>query len=104
MILIQFRSKQELIQNDNNNKCNPNPMFNIVQVCKSRSTSQQSNLLMKIDRKIEHSDWQPYNKQQLKLKVQRKVTTQQTVLFELVLIGWFKKNPIFETLLFGKAA
>lgn len=52
------------------------------------------------DRKIEHSDWQPDNKQQLNLKVQRKVTIQQTVLLELVysLIGWFEKSQIFENL------
>lgn len=49
------------------------------------------------DSKI-HSDWQPDNKQQLNLKVQRKVTTQQTVLLELVysLIGWFEKTQVLK--------
>lgn len=92
MILIQFRPKQKLIQNDNNNKCNPIPMFNIIQGCKARS--KPTEYFINEDRKIEHSDWQPDNKQQLNLKVQRKVTTQQTVLLELVysLIGWFEKT------------
>lgn len=62
-------------------------MINIIQGCKKLQVEKhklQNNFNEDTKRKIEHSDWQPDNKQQLNLKVQRKVTTQQTVLLELV--------------------